>query len=68
MREFDPLKSMEVGEDITGMHWLKPQGKYLKLVTTNSRNMKMWKLFEKTDKKVVKLAGNDLNMPKLQNA
>jgi serine/threonine-protein phosphatase 2A regulatory subunit B len=68
LREFDPLKSAEVGEDITGMHWLKPQGKYLKLVTTNARNMKMWKLYEKADKKVVKLAGKDLNMPKMQSA
>jgi hypothetical protein len=36
---------MEVGEEITDMHWLKPQGKYLKLITANSRNMKIWKLF-----------------------
>lgn len=50
------------------MHWLKPQGKYLKLVTTNARNMKMWKLFEKAEKKVVKLAGKDLSMPKIQSA
>jgi len=66
-REFDPLKSMEVPEEIVDMHWLAPQGKYLKLVTTNSRNMKIWKLFEKTQKKVVKTAGHDLNMPRLQN-
>lgn len=58
---------MEVDEEISCIHWLKPQGKYLKLATTNSRNVKIWKCFEKTQKKVVKSAGGDLNMPKLQN-
>lgn len=35
-------------------------------MTTNSKNIKLWKVFEKTEKKVVKSAGKDLNMPKLQ--
>jgi len=46
---------------------MKGQGKYLKMVTSNSRTVKLWKMFERTDKKVVKSAGKDLNMPKLQN-
>jgi hypothetical protein len=45
---------------------LRNQGKYLKLITTNSKNIKLWKVFEKAEKKVVKSAGKDLNMPKLQ--
>jgi len=39
----------------------------MKMLTSNSKSIKFWKIFEKTDKKVVKSAGKDLNMPKLQN-
>jgi serine/threonine-protein phosphatase 2A regulatory subunit B len=39
----------------------------MKMLTTNSRNIKLWKIFDKTEKKVVKSAGKDLNIPKLQN-
>lgn len=66
IKEFDPLRSMEIDEEIVAMQWMKPQGKYLKMVTTNSRSIKIWKMFEKTDKKVVKSAGKELVMPKLQ--
>jgi len=38
---------MEIEETITGISWLSPQGKYLKIVSTNSRNIKVWKIFEK---------------------
>lgn len=48
------------------MEWLQPQGRYLKLATTNSRSIKLWKLFEKSEKKVVRSAGKELAMPKLQ--
>jgi len=58
---------MDVEEEIAGIDWLKHQGKYMKMLTTNSRNIKLWKIFDKTEKKVVKSAGKDLNMPKLQN-
>lgn len=57
---------MEVEEEIVGMQWMKPQGKYLKVATTNSRSIKIWKMFEKSDKKVVRSAGKELAMPKLQ--
>lgn len=48
------------------IQWLKPQGKYLKICTSNARTVKIWKMFEKTEKKVVKSAGKELMMPKLQ--
>lgn len=44
-KEFDPLRSMDIDEGITGLSWLTPQGKYLKLVSTNSRNIKLWKVY-----------------------
>ena len=65
-KEFDPLRSMEVEEEIVELRWLRPQGKYLKMITTNCRSIKLWKMFEKTEKKVVKGAGKQLSMPKLQ--
>ena len=66
MKEFDALRSMEVDEAITNMAWLRNQGKYMKMLTTNSRTIKCWKIFEKVEKKMVKTAGRDLLMPKLQ--
>lgn len=58
---------MEVEEEIIEIDWLKNQGKYLKMITTNSRSIKIWKIFEKTTKTVKKSCGKELNMPKLQN-
>ncbi|XP_031505718.1 uncharacterized protein LOC116268003 [Nymphaea colorata] len=58
---------MDVEEEITGIHWLRNQGKYMKMFTSNSKSIKFWKIFEKAEKKVVKSAGKELNMPKLQN-
>lgn len=65
-KEFDPLRSMEIEETITGISWMPQQGKYLKMLTTNPRTIKVWKIFEKATKKIVKTAGRELNMPKLQ--
>lgn len=48
------------------MQWLTAQGKYQKLITTNERNIKVWKLFEKCFKKVGKSGGKEMNMPKLE--
>ena len=53
-KEFDALRSMEVEESITGISWLPSQGKYMKLLTSNSKTIKTWKLFEKTEKRIVK--------------
>lgn len=36
------------------------------MITTNSRSIKIWKIFEKADKKVVKSSGKQLNIPKVQ--
>ena len=67
MKEFDALRSQEIEEEITGIQWLRTQGRYLKMATTNSKNIKIWKIFEKVDKKITKSAGRDLQLPKLQN-
>ena len=57
---------MYVDEKITGINWLKNQGKNMYVLTTNSKTIKLWKLSQKSLKKVVKSAGKDLSMPKLQ--
>jgi serine/threonine-protein phosphatase 2A regulatory subunit B len=44
-REFDPLRSIDVEEEITGIEWMRHQGRYMKMLTTNSRNIKLWKIF-----------------------
>ena len=61
-REFDPLNSIEVDEEILDLNWMKPQGNYLKLLTMNCKNIKLWKIFEKSEKKMVK--GKEL-IPKM---
>jgi hypothetical protein len=38
----------------------------MKMVTTNDRNIKLWKIYEKTEKKMIKSAGKELGMPKMQ--
>jgi WD40 repeat protein len=45
---------------------MRPQGRFLKLLTANTRSIKMWKAFERRDKKVVKAATRELSLPKLQ--
>lgn len=66
-KEFDPLRSMDIEEEITGINWLRPQGKYMKMLTCNSKSIKLWKIYERTERKVVKSAGKELNTPKLQS-
>jgi hypothetical protein len=58
---------MDIEEEIKEINWLNPQGNYMKMATTNDRNIKLWKIYEKAEKRVVKSAGKDLNMPKLQS-
>lgn len=38
----------------------------MKMLTTNDRTVKLWKIYEKTEKKMVKSAGKELAIPKLQ--
>jgi hypothetical protein len=45
---------------------MRPQGKYLKMMSTNSKDIKIWKIYDKPEKKVAKSAGKELAMPKLQ--
>lgn len=66
VREFDPLKSVDIEEKITAINWLKNQGRNMYVLTTNSKSIKLWKLSQKTLKKVVRSAGKELAMPKLQ--
>ena len=35
-------------------------------MTTNSKDIKIWKIYEKAEKKVAKSAGKELAMPKIQ--
>ncbi len=64
-REFDPLNSIEVDEQVNDISWMKPQGNYLKLLTMNCKNIKLWKIYEKPEKKIIKSAGKQLTIPKL---
>ena len=65
--EFDPLNSIDVDEEVLDISWMKPQGNYLKLMTMNCKNIKMWKIYEKPEKKLVKSSGKELTIPKLQS-
>lgn len=63
--EFDYLKSMPIHEKIVDMCWLRHQGRYIKMITANSQSIKIWKGFEKSDRKILKTANKELQMPKL---
>lgn len=58
---------MPVSEKIVDTCWLRNQGKFLKMITTNSQSIKIWKAFEKADRKILKSANKELQMPKLQS-
>lgn len=66
MREFDQLRSVDIEERIQAITWLEPQGKTQFVATANSNKVKLWKLCQRPLKKVVRSAGKELNMPKLQ--
>jgi serine/threonine-protein phosphatase 2A regulatory subunit B len=44
-KEFDPLRSMDIEEEITGITWMRPQGKYMKMATCNNKSIKLWKIY-----------------------
>ena len=48
-------------ESISDMSWLNPQGKYLKLLTANSKDIKIWKCHEKMERSLLKAALIDHN-------
>jgi hypothetical protein len=39
---------MDIEEEIKDIHWLSTQGNYMKMVTTNDRTIKLWKIYQKT--------------------
>ena len=45
---------------------MKPQGQYQKMFTMNSKFIKLWKIFEKPEKKIVRSANKQLSLPKFQ--
>ena len=47
-REFDSLKSMPMEEQINHICWFSSEGKYHKMLTSNSNSIKLWKLYEKS--------------------
>lgn len=55
-REFDPLNSSDIDEEVLALSWMKPQGQYQKMLTMNSKYLKLWKIFEKPEKKIVRSA------------
>lgn len=50
--EFDELKSIEIEEKINRIEWLNRQYHGLFLLTTNDKKIKLWKIFNKEEKKV----------------
>jgi len=48
------------------MAWLRPQGSYHKMLTMNNKYVKLWKIGEKVEKKVVRSAHKDVTVPKFE--
>lgn len=65
-REFDPLNSSDVEKDVLAISWLKQQGNYQKMLTMNSKFIKLWKMGEKVDKKMTRNVNKELALPKFQ--
>ena len=42
-----------MSESIKMIKWLRSQGKYHKMLTSNSHRIKLWKMYEKQEKKMV---------------
>jgi hypothetical protein len=45
-----------VDEEVTGISWMRAQGQYQKMMTMNSKFIKIWKIYEKPEKKIVRSA------------
>lgn len=65
-REFDPLNSSDIDEEVSSLCWLHPQGHYQKMLTMNSKTIKQWKIYEKAQKKMVKSSNKQFTLPKFQ--
>ncbi len=46
--QFDSLNSEQITETINDICWMNNQYKYQKVLTTNSKSIKLWKIFDKT--------------------
>ncbi len=66
-QEFEPLTSTTSSEEIIDMKWLQPQDKYLKLLASSDKVIKLWRINEKNHRKVCKSAGQELNVPKIMD-
>lgn len=53
-------------EEVTGISWMRSQGTYNKMLTMNNKVVKMWKIYEKPDKKIIRSASKDLVLPRFQ--
>ena len=68
-REFDYLKSQDIEEKINQIQWLRNHGKHLRIISTNDRTIKLWKISEKSVKKIERGAivkGQQIQLPKLK--
>lgn len=65
-RQFDPLHSSDIDEEIISFSWMRSQGNYHKMLTTNTKYVKLWKIYERQTKKMVKSATKDLALPKFE--
>ena len=43
--------------------WLRPQGRYMKVLTANSHTINLWRIHEKKEKKRSDRGDDDLLMP-----
>ena len=46
---------------------MRPQEKYIRLLTANSQTVKLWKIFKKSQKRVVRGSTEMLEMPDLED-
>ncbi len=53
--EFDYLKSMEIEEKINSIRWCRPANGSQRLIATNDKMIKLWRVFEKDIKEVLTL-------------
>eukprot|EP01105_Mastigella_eilhardi_P006879 TRINITY_DN18388_c0_g1_i1.p1 TRINITY_DN18388_c0_g1~~TRINITY_DN18388_c0_g1_i1.p1 ORF type:complete len:465 (+),score=132.73 TRINITY_DN18388_c0_g1_i1:71-1396(+) len=52
-REFDCLKSLEIEEAVNKIRFLKPRNDSQLLITTNDKTIKLWKVFNKSVKRII---------------
>ncbi|KAH3744720.1 protein phosphatase 2A regulatory subunit PR55 [Pelomyxa schiedti] len=64
--EFDCLKSMDIEEKINKIRFLHRRAEAHHLLTTNDKTIKLWKVFERKPKSIVKSSSTDgLQVPRV---